>query len=142
MAQLSGGISVVVGAEDGKLHAFHLTDGSPVPGWPAATPEPIDSSPAVTALARRWRPGSGGGRGTAATIGRKGLEAFGPDGHQLWGRMLPSPAYGGTASDAVAASPALGPLGAGGPVRATVGVVGQAVYSVDATTGATDRRGP
>ncbi|MGH9062672.1 MAG: cell wall-binding repeat-containing protein [Acidimicrobiales bacterium] len=137
LARLAGGPSVVVGAEDGRLYAFHLSDGSRVPGWPASTPEPIASSPAAAPL-----PGGGGdevitGSGTAATVGEGGVYAFGPGGQPLWSRQLPSAAYPGKPSDAVTASTAIGVLGAGGAVRATAGVVGQAVYSLDAATGAT-----
>ncbi|MGH8919112.1 MAG: hypothetical protein ACRD0H_12440, partial [Actinomycetes bacterium] len=137
MAELAGGPSVVVGATDGKLYAYHLADGSPVSGWPASTPEPIASSPAVASRG----PGQGDlvvtGSGTAATIGQGGVEAFGPDGQTLWADQVPSVAYPDKPSSAVVASPALGVLTPGGRLRATVGVVGEAIYSFDATTGTT-----
>lgn len=138
VADLPGGPSVVVGAEDGRVYAFHLADGSPVAGWPARAGQPIDSSPAVAALAGGGLDEVVIGSGTAATIGQGGLDAFAPTGKTLWSRALPSPAYPGKPSDAVPASAAIGALGTGGPIRATVGVVGQAVYSLDAATGATE----
>ncbi len=39
--------SVVVGAHDGKVYAFDIASGATVPGWPARTTAPINSSPAA-----------------------------------------------------------------------------------------------
>jgi hypothetical protein len=40
-----GGPAVVVGDRAGNIWAFHLSDGSGVPGWPAHTGAPFDSTP-------------------------------------------------------------------------------------------------
>ncbi|MGH9068343.1 MAG: PQQ-binding-like beta-propeller repeat protein, partial [Acidimicrobiales bacterium] len=137
VADLAGGPSVVVGATDGKLYAYHLGDGSRVQGWPVSTPEPVASSPAVATRG----PGRGDivitGSGTAGTVGLGGLYAFGPEGHDLWARRVPSVAYPGKPSSAVPASTALGVLSPGQPLRATAGVVGEAIYSVQAGSGVT-----
>jgi hypothetical protein len=46
----TGGPAVVVGDRNGSVYAYHLADGSPVPGWPASDGGiPIDSSPSVLA---------------------------------------------------------------------------------------------
>ena len=45
------GPAVVVGDRSGYLYAYHLADGSPVPGWPVFDGgAPIDSTPSVAAL--------------------------------------------------------------------------------------------
>ena len=58
VATLDGdGPSVVVGDRSGFLYAYHLSDGSPVAGWPVQVGAPIDSTPSVLPG------GSGGGLG-------------------------------------------------------------------------------
>ncbi|HMC51133.1 MAG TPA: hypothetical protein VKI64_00110, partial [Acidimicrobiales bacterium] len=42
-----GGPSVVVGSLNGKVYAFHESDGSATPGWPQQTTNGIDSSPSI-----------------------------------------------------------------------------------------------
>ncbi|HKN48967.1 MAG TPA: hypothetical protein VJ010_01940, partial [Actinomycetota bacterium] len=41
------GNSVVVGSLNGKAYAFHESDGTPTPGWPAQTSNGIDSSASI-----------------------------------------------------------------------------------------------
>jgi hypothetical protein len=43
----AGGNSVVVGDRAGKVYAFHLNNGSAVPGWPANVGAPVDSTPSA-----------------------------------------------------------------------------------------------
>ncbi len=48
VADLTGGPAVVVGDRQGKVFGFHLSNGSPVPGWPFQAAGPVTSTPSVT----------------------------------------------------------------------------------------------
>ncbi len=131
VATLDGsGPSVVVGDRTGSLWAFHLTNGSPTPGWPAHTGAPIDSTPSVT-------PDGGGtdnvfvGAGNAAQARVGGYYAFNHSGGQLWGRNAQDPngLYG------VQASMAVGVLNGVNSVVAPS--LGQEEYAFDASNGST-----
>ena len=132
VATLDGrGPAVVFGDRSGRLYAFHLADGSSVPGWPVEVGAPVDSTPSVSA-------GAGGladvfvGTGNAAEPNGGGFRAFGPDGHPLWSTNLadpagdPSPASGVQASPTVVAAP-------GGPAvfAATLGQEAAVVGAAD-----------
>ena len=116
-----GGPAVVFGDRSGELYAYHLSDGSPVPGWPVNVGAPVDSTPSVS-------PGPGGlddvfvGSGDAAEPNGGGFRAFGPDGKPLWSTNLSDPAADPHPASGVAASPAVVPA-AGGPAvfAATLG---------------------
>ena len=43
-----GGKSVVIGDRAGGVYAFHLSDGSGVPGWPTHLGAPVDSTPSAS----------------------------------------------------------------------------------------------
>ena len=80
-----GGPSVVVGDRTDYLYAYHLSDGSPVRGWPVLVGTPVDSTPSVL-------PGGGGGGLDEVFIGSGnvfqphygGYHAYGPDGREIW----------------------------------------------------------
>ncbi len=103
-----GGPAVVVGDRSGYVYALHLSNGSPVAGWPVHEASPIDSTPSVA-------PAGGGplddvflGSGDAGDPGVGGYESFAPDGALRWSTELAnppadaSPAYGVQASLTVA----------------------------------------
>lgn len=132
----SGGPSVVVGAENGNVYAYHLATGTPVAGWPVQTHHPVDSSPSVAPLA----PGGlddvfigTGNYSTAYSSGnRGGYLAYGPGGNQLWYQPGPWP---GSASGSVQASMAIGTVAANGQPAAVAGDLGQEMYALNAHTG-------
>lgn len=133
----SGGPSMVVGAENGQLFALHLSNGSPVAGWPAQTGMPIDSSPSVAPL------GPGGldnvfvcigNANTANASGEQGgYVAYGPGGNRLWYQPGPWPLH---PNAAVQASMAVGNVAANGHPDVTAGEIGQEIYSLSAASGA------
>jgi hypothetical protein len=140
VADLKGVPSVVVGDGEGHLFALALSNGQPVPGWPATTGGiPIDSTPSVAALV----PGSPDdsvfvGVGGAATPRQGGYEAFNPDGARRWYVPVRNPASDRTAgaTSAVIASLAVGDLQGGSP-DVVAPSVGQEEYALNAATGAT-----
>ncbi len=100
-----GGPSVVVGDRAGNVWAFHLSNGSTTPGWPAHTGAPIDSTPSAMAN------GSGtdnifvdAGNASQPTVG--GYYAFNNTGGQIW--HVGAPDLNG--QHGVQASPAVGVL--------------------------------
>jgi hypothetical protein len=124
-----GGASVVVGDRAGYLWAFHLSNGSAVPGWPAHTGGiPIDSTASVA-------PNGTGtdnvfiGAGNAANPSVGGYYGFNNAGAQLW-QQNATDAHG---SHGVQASLAVGNL------NGTTGVVapslGQNEYALNAGNG-------
>ena len=100
-----GGPSVLVGDQAGNLYAYHLSDGSPVAGWPAATGAPINSTPSVSGSTVFI------GAGDAASQGKGfgGYEAFNANGSRRWTATLPN-TPGGTGTAAVSASLTVGNL--------------------------------
>ena len=124
-----GGSSVVVGDRAGNLWAFHLSDGSAVPGWPAHTGgAPIDSTPSVTP------DGSGTdtvfvGAGNAAQPQVGGYYAFSHSGAQAWYRSAPDP----NGVHGVQASMAVGTLNGVNSVVAPS--LGQEEYAFNASNG-------
>ena len=135
-ATLDGsGPAVVVGDRSGYLYAYHLSDGTPVAGWPVDIGLPIDSTPSAAAL-----PGNsldsvfvGAGNSSKPDVG--GYYGFGPGGQQLWHSTVqsipgdPHPAIGVQASLTVA------DLEGGTGVFA--GSLDQLDYALDASDGAT-----
>jgi hypothetical protein len=88
-----GGPSVVVGDRSGFLYAFHLSDGSPVAGWPVQVGAPIDSTPSVLPG------GSGGGldeifvgSGNAFVPNSGGYQAYSASGQLAWANHPVDPA--------------------------------------------------
>jgi hypothetical protein len=124
-----GGPSVVVGDRAGNLWAFHLSNGSLNPGWPAHTGVPIDSTPSVIPN------GSGTdnvfiGGGNAGTPSSGGYYAFSNSGAQLW-QTNASDAL--SATHAVQASLSVGLLN--GVPAVVAPALGQNEYALNASNG-------
>ncbi|HMD46642.1 MAG TPA: hypothetical protein VKG43_10800 [Acidimicrobiales bacterium] len=133
VASLPGGPSVVVGDRAGLVWAFHLADGSGVPGWPYHTGGvAVDSSPSVA-------PAGGGldnvyvGVGNSANPGVGGYQAISPGGGDLWFQSVVDPGTDLQPFHAVQASMAVGNLQGGTEVVAPS--VGQETYAMDAGSG-------
>ncbi len=126
-----GGPSVVVGDRGGNLWAFHLSNGSTVPGWPAHTgTAPIDSTPSVSAS-------SSGlddvyvGAGNASQPNVGGYFAFANNGGSLWARNATDP----NGNHGVQASLASGVINGANAVVAPS--LGQDAYALNASNGST-----
>lgn len=139
VARLDGtGRSVVVGTRSGLIEAYHLSDGSPVPGWPVQTGAPVDSSPSVAAIDGSGLDtvfvGSGNGPTSVPPNVRGGYFAFAPNGHRLWyqpGAWPLSP------DAAVNSSLAVGSVTSANHPDVVGGELGQEIYALDGTSGAT-----
>ncbi len=125
-----GGPAAVVGDRAGNVWAFHLSDGSAVPGWPAHTGgPPVDSTPSVV-------PDGFGtddvfvGAGDAAQPFVGGYYAFNHVGAPMWMQR---------ASDANAALHGVQASMSAGPLEGTTAVVapslGQEEYAFAASSG-------
>ena len=141
-----GGPSIVVGSRDsGQVFALHLSDGSPVAGWPVQTGFAVDSSPTVVPDP------SGNGLDDVAVdagnvttgpppsfnIGHGAMTVFSPDGTVRWTRNLPDQFDGFGPTPAVYASPAAADItGSGAPSFVTAGV-SLSQFGVDARSGTT-----
>jgi hypothetical protein len=130
-----GGPSVVVGDTNGRVFAFHVSDGSPVSGWPVALAVPIDSTPSAAAL--NGSPYDsvfvGSGTGADPTVGA--YQAIGPDGNVEWTTTVTNPSTDNLPDEAIEASMSVGSLQGGTDVEA--GSLGQEEYALDASSGAT-----
>ncbi|MGH9107753.1 MAG: fibronectin type III domain-containing protein [Acidimicrobiales bacterium] len=131
----SAGPAVVVGDRTGYLYAYHLSDGSPVSGWPVYDGgAPIDSTPSVATLPGDALSSVFVGTGDAERPDVGGYEALGPNGQELWHTTVDdlatdkNPAYG------VQASLTVGTLQGGPDVFA--GSLDQLSYALDAANGA------
>ena len=130
----SGGPSMVVGSLNGSVYAYHLADGSAVPGWPAAASpvKEIDSSPATAPV-----DGSGFDDvfiGVGSYDGPGGAyESFDHTGHARWSVQGSDP---NQPSEAVYATPAVGDPDNDGVPDATAGALGLEAYSLNAVSGA------
>ena len=125
-----GGPAMVVGSLNGKVYAYHLSDGSAASGWPVQLDKPIDSSPSVANVGRNsevfvgtgtYDSGTGGGYWGLTSAGRTALHYSGSDPNQ--------------ASEPVYASPALADITCGGGLDVVAGALGQDSYSLDAQSG-------
>ena len=99
------GPAVVVGDRAGYVYAFHLADGTPVPGWPVFDGgAPIDSTPSTASLAPNGLDDVFVGAGNAQFPRLGGYLAYGPGGEKLWQTNVvdppgdAKPAYGVQAS--------------------------------------------
>ena len=108
-ATLDGsGPAVVVGDRAGYLYAYHLSDGTPVTGWPVDIGVPIDSTPSVAVLAGSSMDSVFVGAGNSGKPDVGGYYGFGPGGQPLWHSTVqsipgdPHPAIGVQASLTVA----------------------------------------
>ena len=128
-ATLDGsGPSVVVGDRAGSVYAFHLSDGSPVPGWPAHTGAPIDSTPSSS-------PDGKGtdnvfvGAGDASRPTAGGYHRFNHSGAQIWS----NPAQDLNGAHGTQASLAVGSLN--GATSVVAPSLGQNAYALNAGNG-------
>jgi len=100
-----GGTSVVIGDRAGGVYAFHLSNGSGVPGWPVHVGAPVDSTPSASP------DGSGTdyiyvGTGNASQPTAGGYVGITNGGHEIWSRSATDP----NGSHGVQASLAVGSL--------------------------------
>jgi predicted RNA-binding protein with TRAM domain len=136
VATLDGdGPAVVVGDRTGYLYAYHLSDGSPVAGWPVFdNGAPVDSTPSVAPIGPNGLDMVFVGEGDALRPDTGGYSAYAPNGALLWRTTVnelptdPHPAYG------VQASLNVSDLQGGPDVFA--GSLDQLSYALDATSGA------
>ncbi len=133
------GTSVVVGARDGAVYAFHLSNGSPVPGWPAHTGAPIDSTPSVADVDQSGWPEVFVGSGNSATPNAGGYYSFTHTGQERWYQPAPDAL---ASTHAVQASLAIGDVTGAGTPDVTAGAVGQWMYSFNAVSGAVNAGWP
>ena len=123
-----GGPSSVVGDRAGRVYAFHLSNGSPVGGWPAHLGAPIDSTPSVA-------PNGVGtdnvfvsaGNAAQPTVG--GYFALDNQGGQIWSHGAPDP----NGAHGVQASMAVGQLE--GTTAVVAPSLGQEEYAFQAGSG-------
>ena len=136
VATLDGlGPAAIVGDRSGNLYAYHLADGSPVPGWPVNDGGvPIDSSPSVLAQAD-GEDSVFVGAGNAADPGQGGYEAFSASGSQLWDTPVIDPQSDGQPAAGVQASLTAATLD--GTAGVVAGSLDQEQYALNASTGAT-----
>ena len=125
----SGGKSVVIGDRAGGVYAFHLSDGSGVPGWPAHLGAPVDSTPSASP------DGSGTdyiyvGTGNASQPTVGGYVGITNSGQQIWSRPAADP----NGNHGVQASLAVGKLQ--GIQSVVAPSLGQDAYAMDAGNGA------
>ena len=135
LATLDGqGPAVVVGDRTGYLYVYHLSDGSPVAGWPVYDGGvPIDSTPSVAALNGDNLDSVFVGAGNAQYPTTGGYEAYGPGGNQLWHTSVQNPPTDNKPAGGVQASLTVGDLQGGPDVFA--GSLGQEAYTLTATSG-------
>jgi hypothetical protein len=148
LATLDGdGPSIVVGTRDsGQVDALHLSDGSPVAGWPVQTAYAVDSSPtAVPDPSGDGLDDVAVGAGDVTTgappslgVDHGELEEFGPDGSVRWTRALSDQFDGFGPDPAEFATPVAADITGSGRPSLVEGGVSLSQYAVDAATGATD----
>ncbi|MCW2527528.1 MAG: D-mannose binding lectin [Pseudonocardiales bacterium] len=134
-----GGPAAIVGSRAGTLNAYHLSDGSSVPGWPVGTGGvAVDSTPSVV--------GSGAGAqvyvglGTSGRPDAGGLLSLSGNGSVRWNRLFwafpGSNGSGGSGLAGVQGSPAIGRLQSpAGQYDITAGSMGQMQYAFNSNTG-------
>jgi hypothetical protein len=134
VATLDGlGPAAVVGDRSGRVYAYHLSDGSTVPGWPAEVAYPVDSTPSVESTNGRYD-SVFVGTGDAALPLNGGYAAISSSGRLAWYASAPNPPGDPFPEAGVQASMTVGPLGSG--VGVVAGSLGQETYALSATTGA------
>ncbi len=135
VANLDGRPAVVVGNRAGYVYAWHLSDGTTVPGWPYNAGAPIDSSPSVAPVNNLYGIDTvfvGTGDAGAPTSG--GYQAISPGGGDQWFVQETNPGTDPTPHSAVAASLTVGNYAGGYGVEA--GSLGQNTYALGAANGA------
>jgi hypothetical protein len=128
VANLAGGPSVVVGDRAGYVWALNLASGQGVPGWPASTHVPIDSTPSVASINGNGLDTVFVGEGNAAAPTSGGYLAINPGGGAQWFTNVQNPSTDTAPAYAVQASMAVGNLnGATDVVAGSLGEVSQAM---------------
>jgi hypothetical protein len=129
-----GGPAVVVGDRTGYLYAYHLSNGSAVPGWPVDDQGvPIDSTPSVAPLAAGGLDDVFVGRGNAADPGVGGYLGYGPTGSELWATPVVEPSTDPAGTHGVQAGLTVTDLQ--GSTDVVAGSLDQESYALDASTG-------
>ena len=136
IATLDGdGPSVVVGDARGAVYALHLSDGSPVSGWPVQLGVPVDSTPSVAPTNGSPYDSVFVGSGTSGDPTEGGYQAIGPGGNLQWYTAVTDPSTDTQPAQAVEASMSVGSLQGGTDVVA--GSLDQEAYALDASDGST-----
>ncbi len=134
VANLDGQPSVVVGDRAGGVYAYHLSDGSAVPGWPYNAGAPVDSSPSVAPIDANGLDTVYVGTGNVSDPYSGGYQAIAPNGGDQWFVQETNPGYDPTPHNAVTASLTVGNYAGGYGVEA--GSLGQNTYALGAGNGA------
>jgi hypothetical protein len=130
-----GGPAVVVGDRAGALYAYHLSDGTPVAGWPAFIGVPIDSTPSTLPLGTSGLDEVLIGGGNAFEPGSGGYVAFGPSGRPVWSASAVNPPTDNAPASGVQASITITSLqGRPGAFAGTLGQVSEALSAEHGTT--------
>ena len=128
------GPAFVVGDRSGYLYAYHLADGSPVPGWPVFDGgAPIDSTPAVAALGGGALGSVFVGTGNAQRPEIGGYAAYSPSGQPLWRAAVTDPVSDKHPAAAVQAS--LTVVDLQGSTDVFAGSLDQEAYALNASSG-------
>ena len=136
IATLDGdGPSVVVGDARGAVYALHLSDGSPVSGWPVQLGVPVDSTPSVAQTNGSPYDSVFVGSGTSADPTEGGYQAIGPGGNLEWYTAVTDPSTDTQPAQAVEASMSVGSLQGG--IDVVAGSLDQEAYALDASDGST-----
>jgi hypothetical protein len=134
VANLDGQPAVVVGDRSGHVYAFHVSDGSPVGGWPYYAGAPVDSSPSVAPINAAGRDTVYVGSGNVSTPTTGGYQAISPGGGDQWFVPETNPGTDPMPHNAVQASLTVGAYAGGYGVEA--GSLGQNTYALGAGNGA------
>ncbi|WBU38197.1 outer membrane protein assembly factor BamB family protein [Homoserinibacter sp. YIM 151385] len=130
----SRGPSVIVGTEDGVAIAYHVADGSTVPGWPYRT-----GGTGITSTPSTWGSGSKArvffGVGHAAAPSKGGYLALSAKGGKAWYRQVSLLPNGAGGRRGVMSSLAVGNLYSGADVVG--GSMGQMQLAMGVRTGKT-----
>ena len=126
----SAGQSVIVGDRSGKVYALHLSNGSPVPGWPVTIPgnPQIDTAPSTNG------PEVFIGAGNASNPALGGYYAYSATGARLWSQAPPATPASPTPTSGVDTGLAYGTLQGVGAVVG--GSMGQTSEALNASNGA------
>ncbi len=135
VANLDGvGPAVVVGDRAGYLYAYHLSNGSPVQGWPVFDGgAPIDSTPSVAAVNGNPFSSVFVGLGNAQHPVVGGYMGIGPNGQQLWRTPVTDPPGDKNPVSGVQASLTVANLQ--GSTDVFAGSLDQESYALNASTG-------
>jgi len=138
-----GRSAVVVGALDGRLYAFTMSDGRTVTGWPAQTNAPINSSPAAADVAGVGMDQVFVGSGTAdhGQCSGGGVWSFAASGGVRWAHAGFDPNCT-SAREPFHSSPTIGNTVPDGTAKVVIGALGLNDWSLSATGGGLVRGWP